>query len=321
MAFIDELKIHLSAGRGGNGVVRWLHEKGREFGGPAGGNGGRGGNVYAVAVRDIGALSRYRSVKEIAAGAGSDGGSFGRHGKTGRDVILYLPVGSVLFNYETNRRVELLKEGDKVLLLSGGRGGLGNKYFKSSTNTRPRQWTSGEAGEEADFYIELQMIADAGLIGLPNAGKTSLLNALTNALGVVGDYAFTTLEPNLGNFHGFILADLPGLIEGASAGKGLGYKFLRHIRRTKFLLHLISLESKNPLQDYGVVREELRKFDQMLLAKREIIVLSKTDLVSRAVVAGVMKIFSEKEVLTVSVNDTVALKRFSSQLSKILSAG
>lgn len=322
MAFIDELKIHLSAGRGGDGVVRWLHEKGKEYGGPSGGNGGQGGSVFAESVRDLGILAKYRSVKELRAGAGAPGENKTRRGKNGTDLVFKLPIGSIIENLETGRRVELLRDGEKILLLSGGRGGLGNEHFKSSTNIRPREATLGEAGERANFKIELQLIADIGLIGLPNAGKTSLLNALTAAGAKVGDYAFTTLEPNLGAFQGFVLADIPGLIEGASAGKGLGDKFLRHIRRTKLLVHCISLQSSDLKNDYETIRGELAKFDQTLVEKPEIVLLTKSDLADKVVISKAEKLAKKfgGQVFTVSVLDDPSLKSFSDSLVKLLRA-
>ena len=240
MAFIDELKLHIKAGNGGDGVVRWLHEKGKEFMGPAGGNGGRGADVYARAIRDFGVLANYKNVKEIAAPKGVDGGNKSCNGADGKDLYIDFPVGSVITNLETGGKVFLNNEGETKLLAQGGRGGQGNETFKSSTNQRPEQCTPGKPGEEFDFYVEVELVADAGLIGLPNAGKSSLINELTNAKSKVGAYQFTTLEPALGDMYGFIIADLPGLIEGASEGKGLGDKFLRHIKRTKILFHCLS---------------------------------------------------------------------------------
>lgn len=278
--FIDEITLHLTAGRGGDGVVRWLHEKGKEYGGPSGGNGGKGGDVYAVAVRDIGALATYRNIKEFKAGRGEDGANNTKQGAVGDDIELKFPIGSRITNLTTGHSRELLEDGEKVRLLKGGRAGLGNEHFKASTNVRPKESTPGEEGEEADFHIELMLIVDVGIIGLPNAGKSSLLNALTAARSKVGDFPFTTLEPSLGSFYGLILADIPGLIEGASAGKGLGHKFLKHIERTKALLHCISAETEDPLKSYEIVRNELMLYNKDIIKKPEVVVLTKADMVS-----------------------------------------
>ena len=204
--FIDEIQLHLKAGGGGHGVVRWRHEKGRELAGAAGGNGGRGGSVYAKAIRDVGALARYRNRTHFEAERGDDGMRDSMQGKNGNDYILEVPIGTIITNKETGDTYELLKEDEQILLLKGGTGGLGNEHFKASTNTSPQEQTDGKPGEEADFFIELQLIIDAGLVGFPNAGKSSLLNVLTNAKAKIGDYAFTTLEPNLGSLYGYVIA-------------------------------------------------------------------------------------------------------------------
>ncbi len=279
MAFVDELTIFARAGSGGDGVVRWLHLKGKEFSGPAGGNGGNGGDVRACAVRDVNLLSRYRGEKSFSARDGAPGESSNKYGRNGDDLVIDLPVGSIIKNTDTGEIHELLKEGEKTLLLKGGRGGAGNAVFKSSVNRTPIKSTPGMKGESATLHIELRLIADAGLIGLPNAGKTSLLNALTHAVGKVAPYAFTTLDPNLGALWGYIIADIPGLIEGASGGKGLGSKFLRHIARTGLLIHCISLESADDVfANYKVVRHEIEKFEGGILAEKpEIIVFTKSD--------------------------------------------
>ena len=277
--FIDELTIHAKAGNGGNGVERWLHVKDKEFGGPSGGDGGRGGNVYAVGARNLNLLAKYRNKKEFNAENGEAGGNKSLHGAGGKDLDILLPIGSIVTDKQTEEKIFLQKEGERVLLLKGGNGGYGNEHFKSSTNQNPTEFTKGKPGEEADFFIEVEIIADIGLIGLPNAGKSSLLNELTSANAKIGDYPFTTLEPNLGEYFGYIISDIPGLIEGAAEGKGLGHKFLRHIRRTKILAHLISLENEDIVETYKTVRKELEIFDKELLEKKEIVVLTKTDLI------------------------------------------
>lgn len=278
MALVDELTIGASAGKGGSGVVRWLHLKGKEYSGPAGGNGGSGGDVYLRAVRDINLLARYRGAKKFRAQDGAPGENQSKHGKDGEDLVVDVPVGSVVYNEQTGEVHELLEEGGRKLVLKGGRGGAGNAVFKSSVNRTPTQSFPGAPGESATLRIELRLIADGGLIGLPNAGKTSLLNALTGAGAKVGAYAFTTLDPNLGALYGFVLADIPGLIEGASEGRGLGFKFLRHIARTRLLIHCISLESRDPMADYKTVRAEILSFEGGVLAQKpEILVLTKSD--------------------------------------------
>jgi GTPase len=321
MRFVDELTISAKAGRGGDGVVRWLHLKGKEYSGPAGGNGGDGGNVYIRGVRDINLLSRYRGDKRWAAQDGEAGGNQNKMGARGDDLIIDLPVGARVTNESTGEVHELLLEGEQKMVLKGGRGGAGNAVFKSSVNRTPTESTPGTEGESAQLRIELRLIADAGLIGLPNAGKTSLLNALTNAQGKVASYAFTTLDPNLGALHGFVLADIPGLIEGASEGKGLGYKFLRHIARTRLLIHCLSLESENLETDYQTVREELSRFEGGILAEKpEIIVLTKSDTREISDVEAIKSKFEEKnkQVLTVTVLDDGEVKKFADSLISIL---
>ena len=322
MAFVDELSIYMKAGDGGNGVERWKHEKGREFAGPSGGDGGDGGEVFVRAVRDVHILSKYRHEKEFQAGRGGNGGNNSLHGANGEDFILDLPMGYIVRNLGTGEEVSLLKEGEKVLLLKGGRGGYGNEHFKSSTNRSPKEHVPGTKGQEGEFHIELQIVADIGLIGLPNAGKSSLLNTLTRASAKTADYPFTTLEPNLGECYGYILADIPGLIEGASEGRGLGHKFLRHVKRTKMLAHLISLENENPMAAYETIRKELDAYDDVLAKKDEIIVLTKTDMVPPERVKEVFKQMKKlrPHVFAISVLDNEVMKSFQDELLKLLKA-
>ena len=321
MAFIDEMKIYAEAGRGGDGVVRWRQEKFVPKGGPSGGDAGRGGDFYVLAVRDIHILSKYKAKKSFSAGRGEDGSNKSLHGKNGEDFFLELPVGSIITNIDTDESWQLSKEGEKFLILKGGYGGFGNEHFKSSVNTTPKEARPGAEGEKGNFKIELELFADIGLIGLPNAGKSSLLNALTNAEAKVGDYAFTTLDPNLGDFYGYIIADIPGIIEGASEGKGLGVKFLRHIKRTKMLAHLVSFENKNMLKAYKEVRKELSQYGQELDEKEEIIILTKTDVVedSKRITKEVEKFKKiNKNVFTLSLFDDKMVKKLNDNLAKIL---
>lgn len=322
MALIDHMRISATAGRGGDGVVRWLHMKGKEFGGPAGGDGGKGGNVVFEGIRDIAALARYRYTKEFRAEDGAPGEGNNKHGKNGADMIVYVPVGSVVTNTATGDVFEILEHGEQYVVHKGGAGGLGNQNFKSSVNQNPKEATKGKKGQTGDIDIELKLIADAGLIGFPNAGKSSLLNELTRAKSKIGAYAFTTLDPNLGSFYGYILADIPGLIEGASSGKGLGHKFLKHVERTKLLIHLVSADQDNVSEAYKTIRGELAAFDEGLASKQELVVLSRTDLVpDQKELAGKIKelaLVSGVQVLPLSVLDSASVKAFSDHLSKVL---
>jgi GTP-binding protein len=320
--FVDELEIYAKAGNGGNGVVRWLHAKFVAKGGPAGGNGGRGGDVYVRAVRDLNILSKYTGAKKFIALDGGAGLSKSQYGKASDDLYIDVPIGSIITDVARERVYELFEEGAQEKILRGGAGGLGNEHFKSSVNRAPIESTEGKKGEDGTFKIELSLVVDVGLIGLPNAGKSTLLNAFTNASSPVGAYAFTTLEPHLGALFGYVLADIPGLIEGAAEGKGLGHKFLRHVTRTKMLLHLVSLEHEDPVAEYIAIRNELSKFDKSLLEKEEWIVFTKSDLVDQGTIDAVLSTLdtSENRVFVISTETDFGVKILRDELVKKLSS-
>ena len=324
MAFIDEITIHAAAGKGGNGVVRWLRTKGKDRGGPSGGDGGRGGDIILEGTRDLGALSRYRYEKKFHAEDGEAGMNNLKHGADGSATVLKVPVGTTARMSEGDQKmIDIAEEGERRVVFRGGGGGKGNAHFKGSTNQNPFHATPGRSGEQGSIALTLKLIADAGLVGLPNAGKSSLLNALTRARSKIGAYPFTTLEPALGSFYGSIIADIPGLIEGASTGRGLGIKFLKHVERTRIILHLVSASQDYPLEAYKEVRKELEAFGHALGEKPEIIVLSKIDLVSaseRETIEELLRRETGREVLSVSVEDAVALKVFSDRLSSVLTS-
>lgn len=278
---VDDVTISVAAGDGGRGAVAF--NKNLMSLGPAGGSGGRGGSVFVEGANDLSLLKQFRYKKKIEAEDGGAGSGQFRDGTDGKDTIIKIPVGTLVTNLDSGELFDVLKIGERTLIARGGMGGKGNFHFRSSRNTTPKQFQPGIPGESIKMRLELKMIADVGLIGLPNAGKSSLLNILTNAKSKVADYPFTTLEPNLGVYYGLVLADIPGLIEGASSGKGLGTKFLRHIERTKVLFHLVSAESADPVGDYETLRNELRLHNPELLTKQEYVFLSKADMVTAEV--------------------------------------
>jgi len=289
MKFIDEAKIYVKAGDGGNGAATFRREKYIPMGGPNGGDGGRGGSIYALADRNINTLVDYRYTRKFIGKRGENGGGADQYGAGGDDIILRMPVGTVIYNQNTDEILADLSEHDqKVLIAKGGKGGLGNLHFKSSTNRAPRQKTNGEQGEEYELRLELRVLADVGLLGLPNAGKSTLIRAISSARPKVADYPFTTLHPNLGVVRvdeekSFVVADVPGLIEGAADGAGLGIRFLKHLQRTRILLHLVDIApidpDANPVRDAKAIVGELIKHDPELADKPRWLVLNKLDLI------------------------------------------
>lgn len=285
MQFLDEVKIYVRSGNGGAGAVSFRREKFIEFGGPDGGDGGRGGNVIVRCVPNLNTLIDYRFQQHFKASTGGHGMGRNRHGANGKDVILNVPVGTEVLMLDEDEDetplFDLTKEGEEHLLLKGGNGGFGNAYFKSSTNRAPRRANPGEAGQEMTIRLRLKLIADAGLLGLPNAGKSTLLASCTAAKPKIADYPFTTLHPGLGvvRLHGkeFVLADIPGLIEDAHKGAGLGDRFLKHIERCRVLLHLVDASHEDVAKAYKTIRKELKAYSETLAKKPEILVLSKID--------------------------------------------
>jgi GTP-binding protein len=314
---IDDIKIEVSAGNGGKGCVAF--NKNLMSLGPAGGNGGKGGDIIFQGVSDLNALGQFRYKKQICAENGRDGKGQFCDGPDGKNLTVKVPVGTVIHDLDTGKKTEITKVDQQSLIAKGGRGGRGNFLFRSSKNTTPKQFEEGKEGQHLNIRLELKLIADVGFVGLPNVGKSSLLNEITNASAKVANYQFTTLEPNLGVHYGLILADIPGLIEGASAGKGLGIKFLKHVERTKILFHFISAESENPNEDYKIIRKELGEYNKNLLNKSEYVFLSKTDMVSPDVVeAHVLSLqkISEK-IIPISIHDWDSIQKVKDLLNKI----
>lgn len=316
---VDDVIIKLTGGNGARGAVAF--NKVRLMQGPVGGNGGDGAGIYLEGVSDLAALAYFAPRREIVAPNGKNGRGQFLDGANAEDMILKVPIGTIVTNLDSGIVEEITKIGQRILAVKGGHGGKGNFKFRSATNTTPMQFQEGLSGQTASFRIELKLIADVGLIGLPNAGKSSLLNELTAARSKVANYAFTTLEPNLGAYYELILADIPGLIEGASGGKGLGVKFLRHIERTKTLFHLVSSESEDSVRDYKTIRNELKAYNPALTEKAEYVFLTKSDAVTskeiKTRIAALKKI--KVKAIPISVLDSDSIEEVEKILNKIKS--
>ena len=308
MRFIDEVKIHIKGGNGGNGCVSFRREKYVPYGGPNGGNGGNGASVTIKAASNLNTLIDYRYKQHFKAPKGEHGKGSGMDGVSGKDLLLTVPVGTQIYAEDGSTLIaDLTEENESIIIARGGKGGLGNTNFKSSTNQAPRESTEGEIAKEVWLWLRLKLISDVGIIGLPNAGKSTLLSVISAAKPKIANYPFTTLKPQLGlvqvEYDAFVITDIPGLIEGANKGVGIGAKFLKHIERCKLLVHLIDITSEDLIGDYKIVRNELADYSKILPQKPEIIILNKTDLISDKEVEKIKKKLSTKlktEVLTIS---------------------
>ena len=313
---VDSVKITVKGGKGGNGAMSFRREKFVPKGGPDGGNGGRGGDVYVVGENNPYLLKKFREQPLIEAEDGTMGGSNKKTGQNGGDLIIKVPFGTRITNTKDHTFVEILNSESRFMLGRGGRGGRGNWEFRSPTHQTPRYAEKGEKGSTAEYLLELLLIADVGLIGLPNAGKSTLLNALTHSLAKVADYPFTTLEPNLGKLEDMVIADIPGLIEGAHKGKGLGFQFLRHIARTRLLVHCLSCEQEDPEKVYSVIRDELEKYSQDLVKRPELVIFTKYDILDERQLVQFKKKIKKRwgEALFVSVLDDQSIAKLKQKL-------
>jgi len=327
MKFLDQVKIFVKAGDGGSGSPSFRREKFIEFGGPDGGDGGKGGSVVLKAERNLNTLIDFRYQQHFKAERGGDGSGKNKTGKGGKTLVLKVPIGTQVFE-EDNKTViyDFKKENEEFVVATGGKGGFGNTRFKSSTNRAPKKFTKGVIGEEYWIWLQLKTIADIGIIGLPNAGKSSLLASLTSANPKIANYKFTTLNPNLGvamyDDKEITLADIPGLIEGAHTGTGLGIKFLKHIERCKTLLHLIDITEEDLVKSYKQVRDELKKYSKDLLKKEELVVFNKVDLIEKNQIKKKISIFKEeidKNVISMSTLDKKTVSDIKSKLINYVS--
>ena len=322
MKFLDQVKIYIKAGNGGDGSPSFRREKFIEFGGPDGGDGGKGGSIILKSEQNLNTLIDFRYQQHHKAQRGENGSGQNRSGKSGKDLILKVPLGTQIFE-EDNKTLlyDFTKIGEEFIAASGGKGGLGNTRFKSSTNRAPKKFTKGAIGEEFTIWLQLKTIADIGIIGLPNAGKSSLLAAMTNATPKIANYEFTTLNPNLGvvsyDNKEITIADIPGLIEGAHEGTGLGTKFLKHIERCKSILHLIDITNENLNKSYNQVKNELKNYSSKISKKKELVVLNKTDLIGNNDIKKIIKDFSKftkSEVITLTTFKKKSISKIKAKL-------
>ena len=327
MKFLDQVKIYVKAGNGGDGSPSFRREKFIEFGGPDGGDGGKGGSVILKAEQNLNTLIDFRYQQHHKAKRGENGAGQNRTGKSGEDLILKVPLGTQVFEEDNKTLIyDFTKISEEFIAAAGGKGGLGNTRFKSSTNRAPRKFTKGTQGEEFTIWLQLKTIADIGIIGLPNAGKSSLLASVTNANPKIANYQFTTLNPNLGvasyDNKEITIADIPGLVEGAHKGTGLGIQFLKHIERCKSLLHLIDITSEDLKKSYQQVKNELKKYSNKLIKKKELIVLNKIDLIDEKEVNHIIKDFkknTKSEVIAVSTFNKSSVSKIKSKLLNYVS--
>ena len=324
MKFLDQVKIYVKAGDGGNGSPSFRREKFIEYGGPDGGDGGNGGSIILKAEKNLNTLIDYRYQQHHKAKRGNDGAGQNRTGKSGENLVLKVPLGTQVFEEDNKTLIyDFIKVTEEFVVASGGKGGLGNTRFKSSTNRAPRKFTKGTKGEEFTIWLQLKTIADIGIIGLPNAGKSSLLAAITNANPKIANYQFTTLNPNLGvasyDNKEVTIADIPGLIEGAHKGTGLGTQFLKHVERCKSLLHMIDITNKDLKKSYLQVKNELKNYNPKLHKKKEIIVLNKVDLINQKDIKKIVKNFSKNIKSEIIILSTLKRKSISEIKSKLIS--
>ena len=324
MKFLDQVKIFIKAGNGGDGSPSFRREKFIEFGGPDGGDGGNGGSVILKAERNLNTLIDYRYQQHHKAKRGGNGSGKNRTGKSGENLVLKVPLGTQVFEEDNKTLIyDFVKIGDEFVVANGGKGGFGNTRFKSSTNRAPRKFTKGTLGEEFIIWLQLKTIADIGIIGLPNAGKSSLLAAITNANPKIANYQFTTLNPNLGvaNYDDkeITVADIPGLVEGAHKGTGLGIQFLKHIERCKSLLHLIDITNEDIEKSYNQVKNELKNYSPKLSKKPELIVLNKIDLLKKSEIEKIINNFSKNIKSEVVLMSTIEKKSISKIKAKLIS--